>query len=376
MPSFGRMSSLPWPAAAAVAATLAVALVSGEAVAETRALRVDYQAHEGCPAQSAFFDRVLARTSRARAAAPGEAALDVWVRIARQAPKSLGRIVLWKSSGARTREVSSDDCDEVVSALALITALAIDPNASVTPRTPAAPASPSPDPAGSGDPAGQGAPSAPAAPPLPDPRTIPLTPIPVPWPLLVPSPLVRRPRPAAGAEPVVGPWVGGAFVAASFAVTPQALLGGGLFAERRFGSERGVALRLALEGAATGSFEVGPAGVAFVRGAARLQGCPFLRAARWLSVAACLGGEVGFLRGEGIQRGAIASVSADTVPWAGLGLVPRAALDVGERAVVGIEGGPTFSLVQRSFVFKEPDYTIYDLPAVTWAFRLDVGIRF
>lgn len=154
------------------------------------------------------------------------------------------------------------------------------------------------------------------------------------------------------------------------------MFGGGLSAERIWGGTAGVSARLSVEMASTGSFDIGPGGAAFLRGVGRVEGCPFLRPARWLAAGACLGAEVGFLRGEGLPRGTIAAVEEATVPWAGLGLAPRVAADLGERAVLGLEGGPTFSLVRRSFVFERPDFTIHEVPAVTWSVRVGVGVRF
>jgi hypothetical protein len=357
------MAICRWPAVGAVIA--AVVLASGEAGAETRPLRVEYEAHEGCPVGDAFLDEVLARTSRARAAAPGEPALEVWVRIDRRDRRSTGRLVLWKSGSARAREVEDGDCRDVVSALALITALALDPNAGARPRS-VPHAAPAPPPSGPQTPAPRPPPSAPPAPGL---STVPLVPIPTPWPR-------HRPVEPGPAPPPRRSWVVGAHVSAAFEVTPRPLLGGGLSAERIWGGTAGASARLSLELASTGSFDIGPGGVLFLRGVGRVEGCPFLRPTRWLAVTACLGAEVGFLRGEGLRRGTIATVEEATVPWAGLGLLPRVAADLGDRGVLGLEGGPTFPLVRRSFVFERPDFTIHDLPAVTWSARLGVGVRF
>jgi hypothetical protein len=361
--AFGKVRPPALVALAWVAALAALGLASGEARAEVQPLRVDYEAHEGCAAGDVFLGEVLARTSRARAAADGEPALEVRVRITRHEPKSVGRLVLWKSSGARAREVESDDCGDVVSALALITALALDPDAASQPRpaASASPAAPPPEPA-----------APPSSPPAPDAWAMPVAPIPAPRPAQPPR--LRPPPAPPAALPRV--WVVGAHASAAFAVTPRPLLGGGLFAERLWGGVRGVSARLGLELATTGSFDAGPGGVTFLRGAARLEGCPFFRPRQWLALGACLGAEVGFLRGEGLRRGALASVEAATVPWAGLGLLPRAAIGVGERAVVGVGVGPTFPLVRRAFVFERPDYTIHAVPDVTWTARLEAGVRF
>src|SRR5262245_61360352 len=83
-----------------------------------------------------------------------------------------------------------------------------------------------------------------------------------------------RPWPTAPTRPPPNPtiWAFGAGAAASFAVVPRPLFGGGLFAERR--SEAGIepAIRLSFELSATGSFDVEPGGASFVRGIGRIDG--------------------------------------------------------------------------------------------------------
>jgi len=367
------MSSSPWLAAGAAFA--AVALAPWEARAQARPLRIDYEAHEGFPGGAAFLEQVLARTNRARAAVLDEPALDVWVRITRGPPRgdgtagSAGRLVLWKSSGARAREVDSDECRDVVTALALITALAIDPNAA-SPRQSVA----SDPPAPSGIVPGL-APSIPV-PPVPTSPRIPtsLRPTPPLQATFLPPPPPRPERTSRS-----GRWVLGGHASVAFAVTPRPLIGGGLFVERAwaYGSGPwGGSVRLVLELATTGSFDIGPGGVNFLRGGGRFDGCPFARPARWLALGVCLGADAGFLRGEGLRRGSIATAEAATVPWVALGVLPRVAVEAGRFALFAVEGGPTFPLVRRSFVFERPDYTIHEVPAVTGELRVGAGIRF
>lgn len=56
-------------------AVLTGALTGADARAEVQPLRITYEAHEGCPSAKAFLRELTQRTSRARAAAPDEAAL-------------------------------------------------------------------------------------------------------------------------------------------------------------------------------------------------------------------------------------------------------------------------------------------------------------
>jgi hypothetical protein len=333
-------------------AIAATALAAAEARGEPPPIRVDYQAHEGCPAADGFLDEIRWRTRLARLAEPDEEALLVQARVTRRGAVSSGRLSLGEG---KARTIEDPSCDEVVSALALITALAIDPRASTGPRPPV----PAPAPA----------PAAPLPAPPPDP---PLRAAAPPPPEIVPAPLPVIPPPSA-APPAPRRWMVGARASAAFSVTPRPLLGGGVFVER---AEGGASLRLAIELAATGELDAGPGGASFLRGAGRIEGCAFtVRPASWLRLVPCVGAEGGALRGQGILRGSLTHVEQTTVPWAGLGFVPRLGIDVG-IVVVEAQGGPVFPLVRRTFVFDGPDYLIHAVAPVTWTTGLGAGVHF
>jgi hypothetical protein len=107
-------------------AMAAAALWAAEARGEPPPIRVDYLAHEGCPAADVFLDEIHWRTLLARVAEPGEEALLVQARVTRRGVVSSGRLSLGEG---KARTIEGPSCDEVVSALALITALAIAPAA-------------------------------------------------------------------------------------------------------------------------------------------------------------------------------------------------------------------------------------------------------
>lgn len=351
----------------AMAALAVGALISAEARAQTQPIRIDYQTHEGCPDAAAFLDEITRRTSLPRVAAPGEQALEVEVRIAQRDTGSVGRIVLRTSGSARARSVDGGTCGEVVSALALITALAVDPRAapSLSPGAPA-PTPPAPD---------APAPAPLNAPPQPAPLGAPSGATP----FLSPTAPPFRSWPTAPTAPPPTPaiWALGARAAASFAVAPRPLFGGGLFVERR--SEAGIepAIRLSFELSATGSFDVGPGGVSFVRGIGRIDGCVFAwRPARRVRLVPCAGAEGGFLLGEGIRRGQIVKVNQAVVPWLGIGILPRLAIDVGVAGFLEAQGGPVFPLVRRTFHFANPEVRIHEVPPVTATATLGLGFHF
>ncbi|WP_433934306.1 hypothetical protein AB3662_07295 [Sorangium cellulosum] len=379
-------------------AVLAGALAGADARAEVQPLRITYEAHEGCPSAEAFLRELTQRTSRARAATPDEAALEVHVRITRSAGATRGRISLGAGEGARVREVGSATCAEVVAALALITALRVDPTASADPQPPAAAPRSTEDPApggaaprgGAADPTGAAEAAAGEAPGSPSP---PRAAAPPPAATLASPAEVARAAPAPARPPSPADrvflgsprqplpeerrWALGLHASAAYGVTPLALLGGGPFIELRAGAGLGVSLRGAVELAATGVVDAGPGGARFTRGIARLDACADLfRPARWLALAPCVGAEGGFLRGAGLVGGTIAEAEQATVPWASLGLLARATASLGARVRVDVQGGPQFPLVRRSFVFESPAHLIHEVPAVTWTLRAGAGLSF
>jgi hypothetical protein len=109
-------------------------------------IRVQYRAPESCPDAAWFEAQILARTQRVRLAAMGEPARTIDVAI-EEGERTVGRLSIRGRDDAVTkREVAGDDCNEVASALALVTALVVDPDAVATPVV-AAPRPETPSPA-------------------------------------------------------------------------------------------------------------------------------------------------------------------------------------------------------------------------------------
>jgi hypothetical protein len=352
------------------AGVAAIALVATTAArAEAPPIRIEYQAHAGCPGVPVLIDEIARRTPLARFAAPSERATEVQARITARGGESRGHLTVGAGSHRVVREIASAGCDEIVSAFALIIALAVDPRASTTPRPP--PALPPPTPA-----------PAPPAPPAPPPTVTP--PGRARWPgaALPPADILSSPLPVLLTRvpdrpaPPPGFWIVGGRASSTFAVTPRPLLGGGIFVERAFDAAARASLRLAVDLAATGELDIGPAGASFWQAALRLEGCVFgQRPLSRLNLSPCLRAEGGALGGAGILRGGLTHVQKTTVPWFGLGIAPRLSVDLA-RVVVEVEGGPTFPLVRRSFRFDSPDYLIHDVPPVVWSVSLGAGVRF
>ena len=128
---FVRRSTLAVVTALAMTSFSVLALAEDDGAVELR-----YDAHPSCPGRSTFEAAVTSRTARARFADVGASRARAFhVRVERRgAGRVVGRIEGTDAHRSRTdRAIAGTSCEEVVSALALVTALAIDPGASTAP---------------------------------------------------------------------------------------------------------------------------------------------------------------------------------------------------------------------------------------------------
>jgi hypothetical protein len=110
--------------------TLAILLTAYPAAAESEPIRIVYRADADCPSQSEFQAEVLGRTSRARIADDADSARVFDVELVRSGSQVVGSLVVHEADGATVaRRVSGRNCADVAKVLALATALAIDPRA-------------------------------------------------------------------------------------------------------------------------------------------------------------------------------------------------------------------------------------------------------
>jgi hypothetical protein len=342
-------------------------LVAARARADPLPLSVDYQAAAGCPAEGGFLDEIRWRTPLARLAAPGEQAQPLRVRIARSGEVVRGELVLGSGRDRLAREIRGEVCDEVVSALALVTALAIDPRASTARRQPRAVPAPST--------------AAPVLEASPSPSE---APAPTPVETLPPPEIVSEPLPALLPVPDSVPPAPEALSAAgiqatsALAVTPSPLFGGGIFVDRAFAGRWGASLRVAVEIAGTGAVDAGPGRAWFLRGTGRISGCVFTwRPVERLSLVPCLSTEGGALHGQGIPGGMLTFVKQATVPWVGVGLLPRIAVRLG-GGFLEVQGGPVVPLARPTFAFafQSSTYVIHVLPPVTGIVSVGGAVHF
>lgn len=339
----GRRAPVVWFGVAALVAASAVAQTEAEGV------RLDYQADPHCSAQArapdTFVSEVHARSARVRFTA--DAPRKLVVRMVRDAKhgKLGGRIELHEADGTTSeRTVSGATCEEVVSALGLVTALALDPLASTsadaaTAATASATASAS---------ATATAPSATATSTAPPPVADAGAATAVDGGADVP--LERR----------AWSFGAGADVEAVVGVTPDALLAVPVFFEatRAFGEHVGVGggLRFERAGETSVSATTG-VGADFTWTAASLDLCLVLRTGplRFNGCARGTGGAVE-ARGEGVtpQRSA-------TRPWVDLGASMSLRLRIAAPVFFEIAGQIGVALVQDTFIV-EPSTTVFQVP--------------
>ena len=326
---------------------LSVALVAAAVRAQPvgEAVRFQYVAPAECPDARSFEARVRERTTRGRAAEAGELARTFALRLRADEAGFLGTIEFLGDTGAAvSRQVRGEQCDAVVSSLALITALALDATLdepqpeSVAVETSRAPpvADAAPRPASS-------APErAPAAPPPPPRRRA--------------ERLGTRLGASGEFSTAIDAWTygwlgqidwrsGWAFRVVAHYATDERLVDPGRRARLRLLGLRG-------------------------------SGCFTLFRGEIVSLAPCLGLDFGSLRGRGIESEALPHASSDTVPWVAAGPELRLAWEPAPGFWLELNGRAEFPLTAYEFKFEPPRKTVYEMPRVAGALGLVTGVRF
>jgi hypothetical protein len=118
---------------------LALALLT-PGLAKATEFNLNYQAPEGCPPRERMLQEILARTDTARLVALRTNYMFTANLVATDNGSFLGDLTIEPKEGRPSiRTVDGPSCEEVVSALALITALTLDPNAQLGPVSVALP---------------------------------------------------------------------------------------------------------------------------------------------------------------------------------------------------------------------------------------------
>jgi hypothetical protein len=326
------------------------------------ALRVVYRAAGDCPSETAYTSQVLARTTRVRLARRDDASFVSLLVTVSQAPAGFsGRLEVARDDGhVFARAVEGDTCEEVVSALALVTALTFDPQASASPSSgklpPVVPAQPEPE----------------ASAPLPEP---PRQPPPL-APATAPSPSEPRARWAEPSPSEATGWqvaLGGQ-AALRRGVTPDPIVTLPLFVGVVLPLREpfAIGLRASFERSGTDLTDSASATAAFRWTAGALEGCPIAWSQGEVSASPCLRLEAGVVEAEG---SGIVPARDDRRPWAAVGAVGRAEWAFLEPAFAELGAGVMVPLIRDRFFFQ-PDRTVHRPAAVGWLARIDLGLRF
>lgn len=316
---------------------------------EVTPIRVRYGAPGVCPGAAKFTSEVLGRTLRLRLASRDDReVVELVVTVSSERMGFTGRLQVSRGVGrGLEREVEGDSCEEVVSALALVTALAFDPNASTEP-VPAAASEATPRMVDqNANPRGRA--SAPARPSGP-----------------------TRPAPTV---PTLTRFAFGALTGVRSGVTPNLVLALPVFveAEHRLSAPFTLVGRLAFERSRTDTIDLDRGTGSFRFTLGTLEACPLEAvASENLRLLPCLRVEAGSLTGEGHR---ITPARSQRRLFLGLGAIGRAEWVFLPPAFAEFAGGVVTPLTRDRFYFQ-PDSTVHRAAALGFVVRAGLGLRF
>jgi hypothetical protein len=334
---------------------LSLACVVAPAGADVEGVRLTYSADTDCPDEGRFSQAVTARTDRMRRAAEGEPARAFVVNITRDTTAIRGALSITGLDGSVSkREVTGESCNEVVSALALITALAIDPQASIAPE----PLPPVAAPSSSGAIPGVAPALSSDAPPPPGPS------IALVAPTAQPSPSAREPRaPDPSAEsPSTRPlsasahelrWAVGVQGESLAGLVHAWGIGGGGFVDVT-GKAHGLlipSLRASFFAVMTRVAFGGGVGAELESYVARMEVCPVRFAGSLhLALSLCAALDVGLLRSTGVG---LQNDGTQIRPWLAPVVLGRVGWSPADAFFLEAGGGATVPVTRYSFYFDQ-----------------------
>ena len=311
--------------------------------AAEEAVRFRYEAPPECPAGDVFTARVRQRTPRGREAAPEELARTFTISVGPAAPGFWGRVEFLDDAGSPvSRRVHGEDCDAVVSSLALITALALDVTLREEPSLEDEPAQ------------------------------------------LVSAPQVSRPKsevvPARAAAPVARrAKVPSLLVSARVGVSTgyESLLGAplfGLLGQLDFRNDWSLRIWAHYE-SSTLEVDAGRAISVRVLGL-ETSVCPLSVRAGDFSLYPCVAFDIGSLRAGGVRSGELPSVENETRVWAALGPELRLAWDPAVPFWLELWAAEAVPLLPHRFDLENPRQLALDLHTLLVSGGLSGGVRF
>ena len=329
---------------ASTALTLVLFASSGRAWASLDDVYLQYSGSEGCPSRAEFEAQVRARTARIRFLdEPGEGRFFRVYASVLDGHAVGGIISVGSNAAANMREVASNDCSEVVSALALIVALAVDPQASTT-------VSLTVPPPGEPEQVPIPAPAPPRVSPM-APQAFSAAPATSAW---VDSTGKQKPTRSSDIALGVGARVEGAFW---WSAGPIPMGAWALSVEGENTESRLVAptVRLSLEHRVSAAVNRTEGGARFAITAGRLDACPFrVRLAPSISLRPCVGLEAGRLSATGLAGPSVLHTLTQQRPWWALEQSVRAQFWLTQAWATDIEAGFSEPLWRDEFVLTRP----------------------
>jgi hypothetical protein len=306
------------------------------------AVRFQYAAPPECPDAESFTAQVRKRTARGRLAEQGELARTFTVKLSADPKGYWGSIELLDDSGTKVaRHLHGEQCEAVVSSLALITALALDATLREEEQATAPPPARAPVVA-----------TRPAVESQAPPKRV--------------APPLRKLAPRKRTSARVG--FSGGYESAIHAL-PFGLLG-------QLDWQSGLALRFSGH-YARHELVVDEGRSAVVR-ALGLESsvCPWRLAGAAFALSPCLAFDLGTLHAEGVKGGKLTSASGKTILWAAVGAELRLAWEPEAPVWIELHGAARFPLVSHEFTFTLPDADVLTIPRISGAFGLATGVRF
>jgi hypothetical protein len=316
------------------------------------AIRFQYAAPPECPDAAAFTARVRERTARGRLAAPGELARTFNVEITADTGGFSGQIEFLDDGATKVnRQLRGEQCDAVVSSLALITALALD--ATLREAEPEPPAEPR---------------ATENTPPPAEPRRAATPPVEV----KEPARVVRQ---SSLLHARVG--IDGSLSTVLDNPRGDALSTRlGLLGQLEWRSALALRLSAHLD---TLAFTVDEGRRARLRIlAVETSFCPWSLREGAVGFYPCGVLDFGSLHAEGELGDKLTTARSDTIVWASVGAEARLLFDASTLPLwFELRANSGFPLVATyQFVFHSPDALVYEVPRFTMAAGASFGVRF
>jgi hypothetical protein len=335
---------------------LAMMVASGEASAaeaeDAAPIRIVYRAPRTCPDERSFVARFRTRATRVRPAWVGEAAPTFNVTLTAIGARTSGtlHIVGLHGEASEDRTVTSDTCDEVVTAIALAAALVVEPTLGHAETADDADATDRPS----------------AATTTTAAASTTTTPI--------PPRDERAPSPSPAIAPRTEPWrvALAALGTVHTGTSPELMIAPSIAAELRAPWRAHSAVRAGIARAASGVVSVPDGGARFTWTAALVDLCPYAFERGMLTFSPCARIEAGAVDGEGER---ITPARSQTRAWFAAGATTRLRIAPTGSWFIEIEGGARAPLVRERFVVH-PDTTVFRAPVVAFFAGAGVGVQF